>query len=301
MKLLTVDIGGTELKYGIVDHDLVLFEKGSLPTPQSNLDDLIEQIAILYDEHKTDVQGIAISMPGFIDSKNGICYHGGALTYNANQPFSSLLSTRCSCPVHIENDGKAAAIAEFELGALKGCQNGAVFLIGTGVGGGLIVNEKLVRGKTFTAGEFSYLNVIHSKDSKQGSSMLTEHCSTTALLNNYRKKSNLEIEINGIEFFDRLSNHDEIAKIVFDEFCMHIAIQVLNLGILLNTEVVAIGGGISKQPILVETIRERLSDINPVYYSNVQCLQGMVPAVVNCHFRADANLIGAYLSFLKEY
>lgn len=291
MKLLAIDIGGTEIKYGLVDDTLHVIDKHTLPTPAESFEQLIEALYEIYQQYQNVVEGIAISMPGFIDADKGFCYQGGALKYNANTPFADILAQKCNCKVHIDNDGKAAALAEYKAGALQGCQNGAVFIIGTGVGGGLIINGQLVRGRNFTAGEFSYINVNHMLRNDM-SGMLTSYCSTTALLHNFKIKANLTKDMNGIEFFRYLSDNNKDAITVFDEFCMNIAIQISNLGILLNVETVAIGGGISRQPILVETIRNKMALIG---------IEPMIPNVVNCHFHSDANLIGAYLSYMQQY
>lgn len=287
MKLLSIDIGGTEIKYGIVDDRLDITNKHTLPTPTDRFEHLIETLYEIYLQYQNEVEGIAIAMPGFIDADAGFCYQGGALRYNANKPFADILAKTCNCKVHIDNDGKAAALAEYKAGSLQGCQNGAVFIIGTGVGGGLIINGQLVRGRNFTAGEFSYINVNNTLQNGM-SGMLTAYCSTTALLDNFKTKANITDDINGIDFFKYLSDNNKDAITVFDEFCMNIAIQISNLGILLNVETVAIGGGISRQPILVETIRSKMKLIG---------IEPMIPNVVNCHFHSDANLIGAYISF----
>lgn len=287
MKLLTIDIGGTEIKYGIVDDRLDITNKHTFPTPTDRFEHLIETLYEIYLQYQNEVEGIAIAMPGFIDADAGFCYQGGALRYNANKPFADILAKTCNCKVHIDNDGKAAALAEYKAGALQGCQNGAVFIIGTGVGGGLIINGQLVRGRNFTAGEFSYINVNNTLQNGM-SGMLTAYCSTTALLDNFTTKANITDDINEIDFFKYLSDNNKDAITVFDEFCMNIAIQISNLGILLNVETVAIGGGISRQPILVETIRSKMKLIG---------IEPMIPNVVNCHFHSDANLIGAYMSF----
>ncbi|MBR2879569.1 MAG: ROK family protein, partial [Oscillospiraceae bacterium] len=141
MKLFVADIGGTEIKYSVMDTDLVIYAKGNVQTPQNSLNSLLDLLQELYESYGGETSGIAISMPGMIDSDKGFCHTGGALAYNQGQPVAELLSQRCGCPVHIDNDGKCAAIAEHMSGSLRGFENGAVFLIGTGVGGGLILKR----------------------------------------------------------------------------------------------------------------------------------------------------------------
>ena len=160
MKVMVFDVGGTEIKYSVMDEQLNRADAGSVPTPGDTQEHFLATLEALYRPHAAEVDGIAMSLPGFIDAEHGVVRGGGApsLLYNIGTPVGPRLAQRCGCRVFLENDGKAAAIAELQLGALKGCTNGAVFIIGTGVGGGLVINGQLVRGIHCTAGEYSYLH-----------------------------------------------------------------------------------------------------------------------------------------------
>ena len=140
MKLMVFDVGGTEIKYSVMDESLERRESGSVPTPMGSQEEFFDVLCGLYEPHKGEVEGIAMSLPGFIDSERGICLGGGALRYNQGKKVAGPLSERTGVPVHIANDGKCAALAELRDGALRGCRNASVYIIGTGVGGGLIIN-----------------------------------------------------------------------------------------------------------------------------------------------------------------
>ena len=101
--------------------------------------------------------------------------------------MGQLLAEKCNCPVILENDGKAAAMAELANGALKDCCNAAVFIIGTGVGGGIIANGQLVRGVHFTAGEYSFVNTNAEAWDAPDQNMACQ-CSTSNLLKWYRAR-----------------------------------------------------------------------------------------------------------------
>lgn len=152
------DVGGTEIKYSVMDEQMNRFDAGSVPTPQDTQEHFLDTIYALYAPHKDEVAGIAMALPGFVDANTGYVSNGGALLYNTGTQVGQLVRERCGCRVTLENDGKAAAIAELRAGALQGCCNAAVFIIGTGVGGGIIANGQLVRGVHFTAGEYSFVN-----------------------------------------------------------------------------------------------------------------------------------------------
>ena len=140
MRVMVFDVGGTEIKYSVMDEQLHRTNSGAVPTPQDTQAQFLDTLYRLYAPHKDEVTGIAMALPGFVDNRTGYVSNGGALLYNTATPVGQLLAEKCGCPVILENDGKAAAMAELANGALKGCCNAAVFIIGTGVGGGIIAN-----------------------------------------------------------------------------------------------------------------------------------------------------------------
>ena len=295
MKLMVFDVGGTEIKYALMDEDLKICDRGYVSTPKNSFDEFADQIYEIYIKHKDEADGIAMSLPGFVDSEKGRVNGGGALRYNQRTEVGPLLEEKCGCKVVLINDGKAAAEAEFAKGSLIGCQNGAVFVIGTGVGGGLIVNGEVVMGKHFSAGEFSFITVDQNHFG-QADSCLGNICSALAMLRKYEEKTG-EV-IDGREFFKRLESDDK-AKEALDEFSEDVAKEIYNLYWLLDLEKIAIGGGISKQRILVDKIREKfhliLNDCFIPYFKNIINIE-IVPAT----FGNDANLIGAFIAYLRR-
>ena len=143
MKVMVFDVGGTEIKYSVMDEGLNRTDAGSVPTPQDTQEHFLDTLYALYSPHRDEVSGIAMALPGFVDTRTGFVSNGGALLYNTGTQVGQLVRERCGCPVTLENDGKAAALAELQAGALQGCCNAAVFIIGTGVGGGIIANGQL--------------------------------------------------------------------------------------------------------------------------------------------------------------
>ena len=300
MKVMVFDVGGTEIKYSVMDETLSRWDEGAIPTPQESQEEFLAAIEGIYRLHKEEVEGIAISLPGFIDAENGVVRGGGALLYNIGTPVGPRLARRCGCRVWLENDGKAAAMAELWQGALKGCRNASVFIIGTGVGGGLIVDGKLVRGRDCTAGEFSFVNV-NSSDWTTPESLLTCHCSTTALLYQYRARKGLPADapMDGRKFFSLLEEGDEAARETLEAFGQQIAIQIYNLNVLLDLEKVAIGGGISKQPVLIETIRRAYDALLQNHPFGPELSASLPrPEIVPCRFSSEANQVGALYSYL---
>lgn len=315
MKVMIFDVGGTEIKYSVMDDAMNSYESGSVPTPSDSQEHFLETMAEIYRPHKEEVDGIALSLPGFIDAEHGVVKGGGApsIIYNIGTPVGPRLAEKCGCKVWIENDGKAAAIAELKRGALKGCSNAAVFVIGTGVGGGLIVNGQLVRGRDFTAGEYSFMNT-NADEWHNGKKTMACQCSTTALLDAYRERKALAAyragesqpeaaPLNGKIFFDAVHAGEPAAVETLEQFCMAVDVQIYNLCVLLDLEKVAIGGGISCQPILIETLNrvyeEQILKGHP--FSEEQARSLARPEIVACAFGNRSNQIGALVSYLNTF
>ena len=159
MRVLSVDIGGTFIKYACMDEDMQFLSRGKVETPQDGREQLIEAIGQLYDS-TPGLDGITISMPGIIDAENGICRMGGALRYNDGFRMRERLHERCPVKICMENDAKCAALAEAAAGSLRDVEDGFVLIFGTMIGGGYIKDHKLHRGKHFSAGEVSYITTV---------------------------------------------------------------------------------------------------------------------------------------------
>ena len=300
MKVMVFDVGGTEIKYSVMDEQMNRFDAGSVPTPQDTQEHFLDTIYALYAPHKDEVDGIAMALPGFVDANTGYVSNGGALLYNTGTQVGQLVRERCGCRVTLENDGKAAAIAELRAGALQGCCNAAVFIIGTGVGGGIIANGQLVRGVHFTAGEYSFVNTNADEWENTEKTMACQ-CSTKYLLKWYRARKGLPADapMNGKLFFDAANAAEPEALEVLERFCRMVAVQIYNLTVLLDVEKVAIGGGISQQPLLLETLRRVYAGLfasrgdSPYMIGLPRC------EIVPCHFSSEANQVGALYTYLQ--
>ena len=297
MRLLVFDAGGTEIKYGIVENGTTITDKGYFPTPTDCFESFLKQTSDVYFKYADRVEGIAMTIPGPVDVENGTCHGNGAMKYKHDIEIARCLSERCGCKVVLDNDAKAAILAEHRYGSLKGCKNAAVFVIGTAVGGGFIINGDIVRGATFNAGEFSFVNT-EADDYTNENKILGNICSTTYLLKSYQKRTGSNERINGRELFSRLPD-DKDAQDALDELCMNIAIQLYNLYWLLDLEKIAIGGGISQQAVLIDKIREKYREVELNSYMGRHGATTPME-IVPCQFRNDANLIGAYITYEKQ-
>ena len=141
--LLAFDIGGTFIKYALVDEAYQVSDSSKVPTPATIEEfwEALERVICLFQNRIT---GIAISCPGEINSRLGFVFKGGLIPYLRNIPLASRLNKAFQVPVTVLNDGDAAGLAEARIGNLQDCGCGATFVLGTGVGLSLTSNGSLI-------------------------------------------------------------------------------------------------------------------------------------------------------------
>ena len=292
MQILVVDIGGTFIKYACMTENMDILGRGKVRTPQNSREELIETIGKIYDD-MPQVEGIAISLPGIIDSEKGYCAMGGALRYNNEFYLRESLYQRCPVKIYMENDAKCAAMAEAAVGSLQDVEDGFVLIFGTMTGGAFIQAHRLHRGKHFSAGEVSYIGTLR-EGMPTFNNVWGNRCGTSGLCRLYAQKKNLNPEtVDGMLVFDGVNRQETQALEALEEFTKEIAVQIFNIQTILDPERFAIGGGISAQPVFLEYIQKNLEELY------TQCPYDVPHAeVVACKFQNDANLVGALQCFL---
>ena len=298
-KYLVFDWGGTSLKYATMTNEAQILEKGSIPTPSKNSTkqefyDLIDSVISKY----SNLDGIAISSTGVIDSEKGFIKTIGALPFLDNTSLVEELSKKYHCQVSIENDGRCAALAELWLGNLSDIDDGAVVVIGTNIGAAIILNRQLRRGKQFLAGEMCAMccDENHQNDPY---SYIGQH-GTPYLCKLIQEKKSMNESINGIQAFKLIHDGDEDAIVALHEYTDLLAIQLFNLNILLDLEKIVIGGGISEQKELMDSLKQSNENLSTIHPDIVKGIQYPLPNIDVCKFHNEANLIGALYHFLYE-
>lgn len=317
VRVLTIDVGGSAIKYGICDCDGHISNKGQEPTPMeldSTVEDFIKTIKWIYEQVKKEggeFEGIAMSMPGCINP-DGSLRTGGALMYNYGQPIADLVEEATGMRPVIENDAKAAAAAELWIGSLRNVQMGAVLILGTGLGGAIIVNGHVIRGPNGSAGELSAF--IHNCDNfSDDLTCESQIVSATGLVLRACKYLNLDYEftsevsgrkmpLDGRKIFEMYHDGNEVIKKVIDDFGFETGKLIFNLSVVLNLQKVAIGGGISCQDSLIDAIvrgTDKAWETNPLSHLDPPLV--IKPEVTVCQFHNDANLIGAMHQYLEVH
>lgn len=315
---LVFDVGGTTIKYGWMDSRGRIEEKAKISTPirdGQTILDFVELIGSIYDRYKKKgtIDGIAMGLPGQVDVEKGIVYGGGGIRYMHNVPLMEKIQKRCDgVRVSLENDGKCAALAEVWLGNAKDVEDAYVLVFGTGIGGAMVKDKRIHRGKHLLAGEVSYIfEKIDRTDLpkiQQGEQFSTHEAidrmpftwasrtATGSVCYRMAKERGIPAgEVDGEKLYQWARQGDERAQEVLEEMYFSIAKQCCNLYVTFNPEVILIGGGISEEPAFIEGIRRYVDQLKRIslVYDEIR--------VDVCKFRNDSNLLGALYHFKQMY
>ena len=306
--LLAFDIGGTFIKYALVDEAYQVSDSSKVPTPATIEEfwEALERVICLFQNRIT---GIAISCPGEINSRLGFVFKGGLIPYLRNIPLASRLNKTFQVPVTVLNDGDAAGLAEARIGNLQDCDCGATFVLGTGVGLALTSNGSLI--STWNLKDYLRWPSLGEKqvtpEQKQYQTEILRHGISSLVQNlgsavNFVTNASRLLELpeeDGVQVFEVLeAGHHEELQDLFASYCREIAILIYNLQSLVRLEKVTIGGGISSQSLLLEEINHQykslmeesgeqrfsLVEIQAARYHNSSNLLGAV-----CHFNILEN------------
>lgn len=303
MNHLGIDIGGTQTKWAVISPDYEVLARGSVDTSFSTTD---EEMALL-DEIVLpllgDIAGIGVSVPGRLPAgdSDGTIIGGGALTFNHGFALGRALREAYGLPVAVENDGKACALGEYAAGALSGCDVGAVLVIGTGIGGGIVVDGKVLRGSHGFAGELSFLGIcdptVVSSEGCFGIAGGWKSLRTMVL----QEKGLLDVngrptsdgfdpsQVDGRKVFEWINAGDEAALRGLDRYATIICSHAFDIQTMVDPEVIAIGGGISAQPALIEALRAKMDEM----MDKVSFLKAPTPRIVCAAHGNDSNLLGS--------
>ena len=277
--ILVIDIGGTNVKYGLVDNG-ALIRKNVVKTEISSKEDLVTLVkGILKSFEDVRITRLSFSFPGIINDE-GVLIRAGALACLDGLNFKEYLEYETGFIVHIENDARCAAIAEVNSGNAVGKKDVVVMTVGTGIGGGVIVDGKVLKGHGFKAGELGMM--LLDRDYVT----LHQKASTSALIDYYNKGMNTLIDHASI-ILDTYDTDLKCRKIV-DEWLGSLCIAIFNSVSTLNPELVLLGGGISAHPKFINLVKQKMNE-NP-YWIDFSC------EIDTCQYYNDAGMMGAYFN-----
>ncbi|MBO5452546.1 MAG: ROK family protein [Clostridia bacterium] len=314
MYYIGIDLGGTNIAAGIVDEKGKILLKKSVPTCAEKggeyivkamselVMDLIKTFEISFD----DVKSIGIGSPGTIDKKNGKVLYANNIDFNDMPVRAKMIEYfGREIDIYIDNDANCAAWAEFVAGAAKGVQDAIMITLGTGVGGGIIVNGKLYSGFNYCGGELGHVviekNGVPCNCGRVG--CWESYSSATALIRMTREKAeenkdslmweyyNEKGAWSGRTAFLAADKGDKAAKEVVDTYIDYLACGIVNMINIFQPEIFVIGGGVANEgENLFAPLREKAK--SQVYGGN----SGVAHTkIVGAETGNDAGIIGAAL------
>ena len=286
MNLAVIDIGGTTIKIATWKNNQ-LQDIHAVKTPK----ELEAFYTVLTNEvnnikNKTSIKGVAISSPGAVDKDAGIIRGASALPYIHNFKIVDELEKRFDLPVSIENDANSVALGELAEGSGQGCNSMAFFVIGTGIGGALIIDHKIWHGAHLYGGEFGYM-IINGKQ-------LSTLASPVAMAKRYNEQTNSNLD--GKTVFALADQGDKIAKKERQTLIHSLAVEIFNIQHSFDPEKIVLGGGISNNPELIPLLNEEIKKIR----SSIE-IATVNPHIVLCKLKSNANLRGAVADFEQEF
>ena len=312
MYKLGIDLGGTNIVAGVVDKKYKIVAKAScktaVPRPESEICDSMAEVAKKAVEKAKltmdDIESVGIGVPGAVNPKTGVIEYSANLFFH-NWEVVEMMEERLGKKVHIENDANAAALGEYLAGSAKGARNAVAITLGTGVGGGIIIDGKIYSGSNFAGAELGHMVIV--KDGKECAcgrrGCWETYASATGLINLTKQKilsEKLEFsymlklcdgdinKVNGRTAFDAMRDGDPTAKSVVEEYISYLSCGLVNIINIFQPDVLCIGGGISNEgenllaPVRSYVERERYTKHNDKQTVICKCMLGN-----------DAGIIGA--------
>lgn len=265
--IVGVDLGGTSIKLALLTNNGEFIDKWEVPTDKSDsgkhipktITIAIEEKLKQMDKTKEDIAGIGIGAPGSVRLEDGLIFAAVNLGW-VNFPLKEILEKESGIPVIVDNDANIAAVGEMWKGAGNGAKDVVMVTLGTGVGGGVIVNGDVAHGISGSAGEIGHITVqlengVLCNCGKRG--CLETISSATGIarianekLQNTTKETVLKEMSNGSpvttkDVFEAYSNGDEVAEEIVNHVMRYLALVLAGVGNTLNPENIIIGGGVS--------------------------------------------------------
>ncbi|MCO8289658.1 ROK family protein [Tetragenococcus halophilus] len=283
------DIGGSSIKYGLLDENGEIREKERFKTP-SDKDEVLDKMAEIVSAFTKDydVKAIGLSVPGVVE-ENGFLTTAGAISCLYGTNMKEEMEKRTGLFVHAENDANAASLAEKWGGAAHGIANYISLVIGTGIGGCLVVNHEIYRGAHARSGEFGWMLLDDNQDDLNSSTMNFQAATIIGLLRIYNLKSGEKIS-DARTIYDRAEKGEYLAQTVLAKFHRKLAQGILNVVVSFDPVVVVIGGGISANQTFFKDLQLAYKQLQNEHGSLVDM---DIPQIVPAKFLNDAGIIGA--------
>lgn len=269
-----IDLGGTNIVAGVVDEEYNIIAKASTktncPRPEKEIADDMAKVALQAVKNADltidDIEWIGVGTPGIANSATGIIEYSNNLGFK-NTPMVKYIQETIDKPVFIENDANAAAYGEYVAGAAKGAKNAVCITLGTGVGGGIIVDGKIYSGSNFAGAEIGHtvIEVDGAQCSCGRKGCFEAYSSATGLIRMTKEAIEMFPDCTMAEMaaekgkvtartsFDAMRAGDKAAKDVVDKYIKYLAAGITNTINIFQPDVLCIGGGVCNEgdPLLL--------------------------------------------------
>ncbi len=309
-KRIGIDVGGTNVKIALVDGEGKIIYSNSVPTyakmgyeyTVNNIKQAIKDLMKETNTNSKEIQGIGFDFPGQVDYKTGVVKLAPNIPGWVNVPIAKMIEDEFHIPTRIDNDVRCAALGELKFGAGKGCENFVCITVGTGIGSGLVINGKLVRGASNAAGEIGHIKLQMNGGPICGCGdtgcleAFASGPSIVAMAQDYirggkstkfRELAGVDNEITPYIVAKAAEEGDPVAKRIFEIVGEYIGIGLTSVINLLNPEKVIIGGGVAEAgELLLDPIRRTIKE-------RAMVVAGNAVEIVPAQLGNSAGVIGA--------
>ncbi|MBQ8668375.1 ROK family protein [bacterium] len=283
VKRIGIDVGGTNVKIALVDGEGKIIYSNSVPTyaqmgyeyTVNNIKQAIKDLMKETNTEAKDIQGIGFDFPGQVDCKTGVVKNAPNIPGWVNVPIAQMIEEEFHIPTRIDNDVRCAALGELKFGAGRGCENFVCITVGTGIGSGIVINGKVVRGAANAAGELGHIKLQMEDGPLCGcgdSGCLEAFASgpsIVAMAQEYLKGGKSakfrelagDGEITPYIVAKAAEAGDPVAKRIFEKMGYYIGMGLTSVINLLNPERIIIGGGVAEcGELLLDPIRRTINE-----------------------------------------
>lgn len=310
-KRIGIDVGGTNVKIALVDDNGKIIYSNSVPTyakmgyeyTVNNIKQAIKDLMKETNTTPSDIEGIGFDFPGQVDCKTGVVKLAPNIPGWVNVPIAQMIEDEFHIPTRIDNDVRCAALGELKFGAGRGCENFICITVGTGIGSGIVINGKVVRGATNAAGELGHIKLQMNGGPICGcgdTGCLEAFASGPAIVamaqeyikggksTKFREMAAVEGgEITPYMVAKAAEEGDPVAKRIFEIVGEYIGIGLTSVINLLNPERVIIGGGVAESGELL------LGPIRKTIKARAMVVAGNAVEIVPAQLGNSAGVIGA--------
>ena len=309
-KRIGIDVGGTNVKIALVDDKGKIIYSNSVPTyaqmgyeyTVNNIKQAIKDLMKETNTKPSDIQGIGFDFPGQVDYKTGVVKLAPNIPGWVNVPIAKMIEDEFHIPTRIDNDVRCAALGELKFGAGKGCENFVCITVGTGIGSGLVINGKLVRGAANAAGEIGHIKLqmqdgpicgcgdtgcLEAFASGPSIVAMAQEYLKSGKSTKFREMAGVDGEITPYIVAKAAEAGDPVAKRIFEKTGYYIGMGLVSVINLLNPEKVIIGGGVAEAgDLLLEPIRKTIKE-------RAMVIAGSSVEIVPAELGNSAGVIGA--------